>query len=57
MLKRKHNALMADINNGLKNSHFVLGAGVGAMNRFAHNARSKLACPVIPNIQTMPYTG
>ena len=53
MLKRKHNALMADINNGLKNGHFVLGAGVGAMNRFARNARSKLAFPVIPNIQTI----
>ena len=42
-------ALMADINNGLKNSTFVLGSGVGAVNRFARNAKLKQAvCPVIP---------
>ena len=49
MLRRKRMALMADINNGLKNSTFVLGSGVGAVNRFARNAKLKQAvCPVIP---------
>ena len=42
-------ALMADINNGVKNSPFVLGSGVGAVNRFARNAKLKQAAsPVIP---------
>lgn len=49
MLRRKRMALMADINNGLKNSPFVLGSGVGAVNRFARNAKLKQAAsPVIP---------
>ena len=51
MLRRKRMALMADINNGLKNSPFVLGSGVGAVNRFAHNAKLKQAAsPVIPDL-------
>ena len=49
MLRRKRMALMADINNGLKNSPFVLGSGVGAVNRFARNAKLKQSVlPVIP---------
>lgn len=49
MLRRKRNALMADINNGLKNSPFVLGSGVGAINLFARNAKLKQSvCPIIP---------
>lgn len=49
MLRRKRMALMADINNGVKNSPFVLGSGVGAVNRFARNAKLKQAAsPVIP---------
>ena len=41
MLKRKRNALMADVNNGLKNNPFVLGSGIGTVNRFARNAYVK----------------
>lgn len=47
MLRRKRNALMADINNGLKNNPFVLGSGVGAVNHFARNAKLRqTVCPI-----------
>lgn len=52
MLRRKRYALMADINNGLKNNPFVLGSGVGAVNHFARNA--KLRQSVLPVIPVLP---
>ena len=54
MLRRKRNALMADINNGLKNNPFVLGSGVGAVNHFARNAKLRHSVlPVIPKLPTL----
>ena len=52
MLRRKRNALMADINNGLKNNPLVLGSGAGAVNLFARNAklRHSVCCPVSPKL-------
>lgn len=53
MLKRKRNALMADINRGLKNNAYVLGSGIGAVTRFAYQAYLKrVACiePKIPKV-------
>jgi hypothetical protein len=45
MLKRKRNALMADVNRGLKNNPFVLGSGIGAVNRFSYQSYLKhVAC-------------
>lgn len=45
MLKRKRNALMADVNRGLKNNPFVLGSGIGAVTRFSYQSYLKrIAC-------------
>jgi hypothetical protein len=45
MLKRKRNALMADVNRGLKNNAYVLGSGIGAVTRFAYQTYLKrVAC-------------
>jgi hypothetical protein len=55
MLKRKRNALMADVNRGLKNNAYVLGSGIGAVTRFAYQAYLKrVACiePKIPIVST-----
>ena len=41
MLKRKRNALMADVNRGLKNNAYVLGSGIGAVTRFAYQSYLK----------------
>ena len=53
MIKRKRNALMADVNRGLKNNAFVLGGGIGAVTRFSYQAYLKrMACacsvPFVP---------
>jgi len=44
MLKRKRNALMADVNRGLKNNPFVLGSGIGAVTRFSYQSYLKRMC-------------
>lgn len=55
MLKRKRNALMADVNRGLKNNPFVLGSGVGAVTRFTRQAYlSQVVC--VPK-ETSPPLG
>ena len=55
MLKRRRNALMADVNRGLKNKPFILGSGIGAVTRFAHQAYvTQVAC--VPK-QTPPVPG
>jgi hypothetical protein len=47
MLKRKRNALMADVNRGLKNNPFVLGSGIGAVTRFSYQSYLKrTVCPL-----------
>ena len=47
MLKRKRNALMADVNRGLKNNAYVLGSGIGAVTRFAYQSYLKrVACNI-----------
>ena len=64
MIKRKRNALMADVNRGLKNNAFVLGGGIGAVTRFSYQAYLKrMACactvplpvPVIEQAQPFRY--
>jgi hypothetical protein len=63
MIKRKRNALMADVNRGLKNNAFVLGGGIGAVTRFSYQAYLKrMACactvpfvPVTPIPPAEPY--
>jgi hypothetical protein len=57
MLKRKRNALMADINNGLKNNPFVLGSGIGRVNQFSHQAYLKHVVCVKPVAPPPPLLG
>lgn len=56
MLKRKRNALMADVNRGVKNNPFVLGAGIGRVNTFSYQAYLKHVMCVKPptNANTAP---
>lgn len=55
MLKRKRNALMADVNRGLKNNAYVLGSGIGAVTRFAYQAYLKrVACNIPVSIELPP---
>jgi hypothetical protein len=56
MLKRKRNALMADVNRGVKNNPFVLGAGIGRVNTFSYQAYLKHVMCVKPptNTNTAP---
>jgi hypothetical protein len=53
MLKRKRNALMADVNRGLKNNAFVLGSGIGAVSRFSYQSYLKRVACTIPT--AVPY--
>lgn len=58
MLKRKRNALMADVNRGLKNNPFVLGSGIGAVTRFSYQSyvkRIACACNTPIPIAVVPY--
>ena len=55
MLKRKRNALMADVNRGLKNNAYVLGSGIGAVTRFAYQSYLKRVACNIPVTAIGPY--
>jgi hypothetical protein len=54
MLKRKRNALMADVNRGLKNNAYVLGSGIGAVTRFSYQSYLKRVACNIPLSVTAP---
>jgi hypothetical protein len=58
MLKRKRNALMADVNRGLKNNAYVLGSGIGAVTRFAYQSYLKrAACNIASAVPYRYYEG